>query len=215
MPPFYSRIPPIQDATDIPEMLRLINDRITEINTVFADLETAEAITRGSGGQRTIYESDIDFSGFRLTNVNQSRMPTDAITRRELDALGLLPDTTGELQITAPVTFNERVTSNAPTSNDGQSFATINDVVSLIEAALEGEVATSRDGQVVTVEDASGANGLTDGTPIMARDGASGKARMLKAINGELVVLSPDVTTLLELLIQEVRELKIELSNRG
>lgn len=213
MPLSYARIAPIQDTTDLAELVRTLNDRINEVNNVFTELETAEAITRGSGGQRTIYNSDLDIGNNRLTNVSPSRRPQDAVTRKELDAVGLLPDTTGELQIQAPVSFNERVYSNAPTSNDGQSFATINDVIGLITLALEGNVAVSRDGDAVTIEDASGANGQTDGTLFMARDGATGKARMLKVINDELVVQSPDVTTLLEILIHEVRKLKIERSH--
>lgn len=215
--PRYARIAPIQPQPDLDtdELVRVLNDRITELNIVFTELETAEQITRGSGGQTTIYDSDLDISDQRLTNVKRSRDPKDTVTRRELTELGLFPDSTGKIRISREVEFLDRVSSSAPTSNDGGSFPSNDDVINLINAAIGDNVATSRDGQAVTVENAAGDNGVTEGTLAMARDPQTGKARMLKVVGDNLQVDSPQIASLLILLIQEVKELKIELSNRG
>lgn len=207
MPPRYARIASIEPTGDIAELVQSFNARIAELNDIFADLEKAEAITRGSGGQKTLYDSNIDASNFRVTNVATSVDPQDVVTRKELDALGLLPDTTGEMNIKVPVHFTQRVSTEAPTINDGNSFATISDVLYLIQQ--ETPVATSRDGQPVTVEDATGIDGITEGTLAMARDAQSGKARMLKVIDDNLQVESPAMAALLEMLIRETQELRL------
>jgi hypothetical protein len=165
-------------ATDVSELVRTVNERIEEINRVFAELE-AVAETPAT-----------DVSSF--------------ITLDDLTALGL-SFSDGTVVISAPVVIEDTVTYEGPTTPVGGELASADAVQGLVDSAIGDAVALTTDGEIVTIENASGDDGDTEGTLIMGRELRTGKARFLHMVNGQLVVNDPDIKTLLELILQELK----------
>ena len=204
MPPRYARIPPIEitsDTADVQPVIDAVNDRIAEINRVLTELEVAESVTRGEDGTSPVIGANLDMDGNRIINLRRSASPTDAVTRQELQDIGILGNPGGEVTFSVPVGFSSGIINLGPLGGGSGQLLTTDDVQTLIEQALGAAVATSRDGELVTIEDKVGVNGRTEGTLAMARDGITGKARHLQAENGRLVVIDVGSTQLLSELV--------------
>ena len=209
MPPRYARIPPIEAEVRDPEQLKmLVNDRIAEINRVLTELEIAESETRGEDGASPMISADLDMDGNNIINLRRSSSPTDAVTRQELQDIGLIGNPGGEVTFNVPVGFSSGIINLGALGGGSGGLVTADDVQTLIEQALGATVATSRDGEIVTTEDPAGVNGRTEGTLAMARDGKTGKARHLQAEDGRLVVIDIGSTRLLSELVEIMKDIR-------
>lgn len=182
----FGRVPIITEP--VPDMMALVqavNWRIDEFNRALHEVELEVSKIEGYDNNTPTFFNDVSLQGlYRIKNVVRSKDPQDVVTRRELQELGLF-------------------------DRDGDSdFVTASELEDAIAEALDVNVATSSSGDIVDVEDAAGVNGTTEGTLSMGID--NGKAQFLRLINGELIVQDPEIRTLLELILVELRNLRNE-----
>lgn len=201
--PQYDRVPFLDEVATLPTLIDEVNARLDEINRVFADLTLAEAKATGQDGFQPEIFNNMDLMQNRVTNLARSKDPGDAVSRVELEELGLFTND-GQVSFTNPVNFSEgaTVSGGAPGSS---SLTSVTQVVAATEAATEGLVATNVSGDSVSVRD-DGVNGVTEGTLAMARNG-HGRADFLTLQNGQLITTSPDIMTMLSLIYEELRKL--------
>lgn len=208
----FARIPIITEfPQDINEVVDLVNARIDELNRVFTELEVAQEQSKGERSFVPKFQNNLDINQFRLKNVARSRDPQDVVTRRELEEIGILGSRAGGILLSGDLTVDGTITMTGGSAG-GSEIATSQSVENTVTATVSANVATARDGQLWVREDAAGVDGTTEGTTAMAVDG-SGKQRPLEIRNGGLAVDTSELSTLLLLLIEEVRNLRNELAD--
>lgn len=184
----FGRVPTITEpVTNVEMLLQAINFRIDEFNRALHEVELEVSKLEGFDSNIPTFYNDVSLQGlYRIKNVVRSKDPNDVVTRKELQELK----------------------TDIIEETDLSDFVTIEDAEDIVSGAIGTNVATSVSGDVIVVEDAAGTNGTTAGTLSMAYDG--GKAQFLRMINGELVVQDPEIRTLLELILEELRNLRNE-----
>lgn len=203
MPPSYNRIPPIERVpADMTEAVDFINQRIDEINAVLSEIAVAESVTRGQDGFQPAFSNDIDMGRKRVTNAERSKRPRDVVTRVELEELGLFTSE-GVVVFGGEVVFAGGVSSTG--GSGGNTLVTEYSVEALVDAALEGALPVAVPGEFLD-QRTLGVNGTDQGTPMMGRDERS-RADFVHVRNGQMVVNSPAINTLLLLILQELRRL--------
>lgn len=209
MPRNLARIPTIESMPSSMEfMAAQINQVIVEINRVFIETEAEINQQKGNGGAVPVFNNEPDMRQHRITNGERSQDPRDFIIRQEMIDLGLLGDASGNIVFSGNVEFAGGTAVSGPTGGSG--IATGGSVQDAIDTAIGANVATSNDGDRLTVEQADGTNGTTPGTTVLGI-GPDGKARYLRLTRDGLKVDMGTVEVLLMELIEEIRELKNEL----
>jgi hypothetical protein len=128
------------------------------------------------------------------------------VIRQELLDLGLLGDASGNIVFKGDVEFAGGTVVSGP-SGSGSSISTGVDVTGAISDALGANVATSNDGDRLSVEDVTGENGTSPGTSILGRNG-SGKAKFVQMRGNDILVRDEELTTAIFELREEIRELR-------
>lgn len=209
MPPQYNRIPEIvQVPEDTASFVEVVNTTIRQINEVFAELNLSDSEFRGNDGFIPTYNNNVNLQENRLRNIARSQESGDAVTRRELEEIGLLGNPDG-------VVFNQSVTfgagaSSIPSAGGGSEIPSIGDVIQLIEDIVAGAIPVAFAGQTVTVQE-YGLLGTTEGTLILGRNG-NGKAEFAEIRNGRVQVDATDIVPLLELIYNELEKLNYAVS---
>jgi hypothetical protein len=206
-----SRIPTIfETPQDLSNAAQLVNERIEEINRVLAEVEKELTEMKGDDDNEPSFNADIDMNRKRVTNVERSKDPRDVVTRIELLEIGILGSPTGEIRLSRPTVFE----SGASVEGSGvgaNSVATTDSVLDTITTTLGAEVASSVDGEQVSLERATGVNGITSGTLLMGVDGG-GKARMLRVTDAGLRFYDPNSTALLTLILDTLQKIEVKLN---
>lgn len=201
-----ARVPYIEDVPDdFGRVVEGINDRITEINRIFTEAEAEINQQKGNDGATPIFNSEPDLREHRITNGERSKNPRDFVIRQELMDLGLVGDASGRVVFGGEVEFAGGTVVSGPSGGSGVVSGI--DLEAVVDSAIGANVATSRDGDQVVVEEADGTDGSTEGTLGMARD-QDGKARHLRMEQGRLTVTAPRLEGLIEVLIEEIRGLR-------
>lgn len=188
-----------------------VNARIDELNRTLYEIELEHAKQIGVDNNVPEYQNNLDLNDFRITNVGRSREAQDVVTRRELEEIGILGSRSGGLTLSGDVTIDGTLTLLGG-GGGGAEVPTSGDVINIINNEIETNVATSNSGDVVDFENSSGGNGSTQGTLSMAVD-RDGKAQFIRVTDRGLTVHDPDITTLLKLLLEEIKGLRNELKS--
>lgn len=196
---------PLVDPDDPRPLIDKINTSISEINRALTETETEINHQKGNDGATVIFNNVVNMTENRITNVERSRDPADVVTRQELVEIGILGSPTGQVVFNRDVIFAAGTSVTGPSGGTG--IATGAFVEHAIDSALEAEVPSSNEGNVLTTEGADGADGITAGTPIFGRD-PDGKARFFTLTRAGLKVDTSTLEQLLLMLIEEIRELK-------
>lgn len=184
----FGRVPTITEPiNDVDMLMQAVNFRIDEFNRALHEVELEISKLEGFDSNTPTFYNNVSLQNlYRIQNVVRSKDPNDVVIRKELQEL--------KLEILE--------------ENEAADFITVEDAENLVSGAIDTNVATSVSGEIIVVEDASGEDGTTAGTLSMAYD--NGKAQFLRMIDGELVVQDPEIRTLLELILEELRNLRNE-----
>lgn len=206
MAPKYDRIPEIsQVPEDLNELVIFLNTVIRQLNEVFAELNLSDSQFRGNDSFTPTFNNDVDLNRFRLRNISRSQDGGDAVTRRELEEIGILGSAAGIL-FKQPVTFTQNLFSEGPQGGGGSELPNNDDVSDMITSMTAGIVPVAVSGEVIDDQDVF-ANGTTEGTLSMARNGR-GRADFLQIRNGQLQTGDVQACALLWLIYQELRSLR-------
>ena len=209
----YDRIPRIESVEvsgDPIAMVDAINDTISEINRVFQEIGVAQSATRGQDGFSPAFDSNIDMKNNRVTRAARSKEPGDAVTRLELEELGLFQNGSG-INFSGPVNFSGSVTTDGSTGGGTGGLPSIGEIVDIVEGIVGAEVPANVSGDPVTeFEDMD--RGSTRGTVIMGVDG-DGRAAFPRVFNRRWAVSDMVVASLLTAVLQELQELNRKMDN--
>lgn len=162
------------NKTDPADIIKGINLVIQQLNRVLNEVSQAHAELKGLDENNPQILRPLDMNRQRISNVQRSRRAHDVVTREELTELGILGNK-GTVKFTGPVEFASTATVSG-SSGGTSEVATIGQVV----AGSTGGGTVARDGDNISIEQADGQNGTSDGTVIMGMDGER-KARMLRS----------------------------------
>ena len=205
MPPRYGRIPKLSNSLEGSQLLEALNSIIDEVNIVLNEIGVAESITRGNDGFEPEINTTLNMAGNRIVGVEKSRLPTDVVTRIELEELGLFTND-GRISFSSDVNFQAGVTATGgSTTASSSSLTTVEQVLDAAGTATEGLVATSRPGDIVSRRD-DGVNGTTEGTLAMFVNG-NGRADFAQVHEGAILTQDRPVAVMLFLILQELRRI--------
>lgn len=206
MPPRYNRIPELDQApNDLTDLVVQLNSIVRQVNEVFGELGVSDSQLRGNDGFTPTFNADVDLNRFRLRNISRSQDGGDAVTRRELEEIGILGNPDG-INFNGAVTFNSNIFAAGSQGGGGNELATNEDVETLVTSALEGLVPVAVEGQIL--DDATPfALGEDEGQPMMARN-ERGRARFAQMRGEDILMHDSKVCTLLVLILQELRSLR-------
>ena len=206
MPPIYDRIPEIdQVPEDLNALVIFLNTVIRQLNEVFAELNLSDSQFRGNDDFIPTFNNDVDLNRFRLRNISRSQRGGDAVTRRELEEIGILGSAFG-VTFNTPVTFNQQLFSQGPQSGGGAEIPNNDEVGDMIAEGTAGIIPMAVSGEAVDDREVF-TTGSTEGLLGMARDGR-GTAEFLQIRNGHLQTADTQACALLWLIYQELRSLR-------
>lgn len=210
MPPQYNRIPEItQVPEDLSQFMEAVNTAIRALNEVMQELNTADSQFRGRDGYTPTFEADVDMGDLRLKNIARSKDGGDAVTRRELEEIGILGNAAGVV-FSSPVTFASGA-SSAPSSGGGDELTTGEDVIDAVNAIVEGALPVTQAGESVSIQ-GYGQTGNTQGTLSMGRNGF-GRAEFISVREGAILVSSSAQEALLYIIAQHLERIDNGLQN--
>lgn len=206
MPPQYDRIPEIsQVPEDINGLVLFLNTVIRQINEVFAELNLLDSRVQGNDNFTPTFNNDVDLNEFRLRNISRSQRGGDAVTRRELEEIGILGSAAG-IQFNRAVTFNSNLFAQGPQGGGSSEIPTNSEVNDMINSATTGLVPVAVEGQRLDSATPFSA-GQDEGQPMMGRNGR-GRAEFFQMRNGRVQMQDIDACALLWLIYQELRSLR-------
>ena len=205
VPPNYNRIPEIgQVPEDLNGLVLFLNDLIRQLNEVLRELGVSDSEFRGNDGFTPSFNNDVDLNEFRLRNISRSQRAGDAVTRRELEEIGILGSAFGVV-FNRPVTFNSNLFAEGPQGGGGGELATNADVTTQIDNALEGLIPVAVEGQFLDAATPFAVG--DDGQPVMARNERGG-ARFIQMRGEDVLTHDNQVCALLVLILQELRSIR-------
>lgn len=204
MPPRYSRVPEITQAPrDLPELQARMNTAIRVVNEVLEEIALADSQLRGRDGFTPQFEADVDLGGQRLRNISRSQRGGDAVTRRELEEIGILGNPNGVV-FNRSVTFAAGATSNVSALGGGE-IPTTDGILELVNTVVAGAIPVAVAGDSVTTQ-SYGRLGTTQGSLILGRNG-SGRAEFAEIRNGHVLIASDQIVGLLTLILEQLERL--------
>lgn len=210
MPPPYARISRLADMpTTLEDLATMINQRLEDINEVLTNIAVADSQVRGNDGYTPTFNAAVNMSRKNINNVARSREPRDAVTRVELEELGIFSND-GRISFTGDVEFQKSARTTAP-SGGGNAFITEERVREIIDTVISEALSVAFDGTHLSVR-TLGINGRDLGNPVMGRD-ETGRAEFVGSHNKHLLVHDSSVTTLLTLILHELRRLNGDRNN--